>query len=208
MGVVIDRITTTKKGRYALFCDGEFLFSVDEDTFVRFSLRKGRALDDDELAALRAESDNRRAGDKALDLLSMREHSESELRRKLTRKFDEETARHAVARVRELGLTDDAGFARRYAEELLDRKGYSLRAAREKLREKGIARELADEVLCAYDDDETDTIRSLIDKKYRTRLTKPDGRKSVFDALARKGFRSRDIRAVLRDCGAEIEEEF
>ncbi len=208
MSAVIDRITVTKKGRYALFCDGEFLFSVDEDTFVRFSLRKGRVLEDGELAALRAESDNRRAEDKALDLLSTREHAESELRRKLARRFDEETARRAVERVRALGLTDDAGFARRYAEELIERKGCSLRAAREKLREKGVPRDDIDEALALYGEDERDAVRALIDKKYRARLEKPDGYRAVFASLLRKGFRSGDIRAALREWVAADEEDF
>lgn len=208
MDTVIDRITTTKKGRYALFCAGEFLFSVDEDTYVRYGIRKGRALSGEELAEMRAASDNRRAVDKALDLLSAREHATFELQKKLERTFDAETARHAVGRVRELGLLDDERFARNYAEELLQRKGLSLRAARDKLLEKGVPREAADEALSAYENDESAAVRELIEKKYARRLAAENGRQAVFAALQRKGFSARDIRAALAAYGAETDEEF
>ncbi len=204
--VVITEIKETKKGRYALFCAQGFLFSVDEDTFVRFGIKKGASFTGAQMEELHAASDLRRAQSKALDLLGAREHAERELAQKLEKTFDPETAAHAVARMRELGLTDDAQFARRYAEELVVRKGKSKREAAHKLYEKGIARELAAEVLAAYGEDESAALRALIDKKYRTKLMKPDGRQAVYAALLRKGFSSRDVRAALDAVGGEEEQ--
>ena len=55
----ITEIKMTKKGRYALFCGEEFLFSVDENTYADFGIHKGMDLDDQDLAELRKNSEYR-----------------------------------------------------------------------------------------------------------------------------------------------------
>ena len=52
----ITDISVTKKGRYALFVDGEFLFSAEEEALVRSGLRPGMETDIQTLEALRRES--------------------------------------------------------------------------------------------------------------------------------------------------------
>ena len=62
----ITRISRTKKGRIALFCGEEFLFSVDDETFFSEHLAEGVRLDGPRLEELRRKSDAHRAKDKAL----------------------------------------------------------------------------------------------------------------------------------------------
>ncbi|MEA4911409.1 MAG: regulatory protein RecX [Oscillospiraceae bacterium] len=199
--VEITDITITRKGRYALFCDGEFAFSLDEETYLKSHVRVGAQLTPQELTSLRAASDYFAAKSKALDYLSYRDHSEKELRDKLARKFDPDTGAQAVARMRELGLVDDAAFAEKLAEELIARKYCSKRAAAAKLREKGVDKALIAETLAAYDDDERPVIRAVVERKYALKLRDPAKRASVFAALARLGFRGGDIRAVFGEYG-------
>ena len=135
----LTRITETKRGRYALFLDDEFAFSLDEDTFAAAGLHAGDELTEPAVAELRRKSDARRALDKAMDLLALRDHAAGELYAKLCRRFDPHTAAAAVARVGELGLLNDAGFARRRAAELL-RKRKSRREILQYLAAKGIDR--------------------------------------------------------------------
>ncbi len=207
-GTEITRIKLTKKGRYALFCADGFLFSVDEDTLVRFGVGKGSRFEPGELEALRARSDQRRAESRALELLSAREHAERELARKLERSFDPETAARAVERMRALGLTDDARFARRYAEEMIGRRGKSRREVEQKLYEKGVPRETAQAALDGCEADERAALRALIDKKYRLKLAKPDGRRLVYAALLRRGFPPGDVREALESFEGQPEESF
>ena len=49
METTITRISRTRKGRFALFCDAGFLFSVDEETFFTEHLAEGLTLDDGQL---------------------------------------------------------------------------------------------------------------------------------------------------------------
>ncbi|MEA5050252.1 MAG: RecX family transcriptional regulator [Oscillospiraceae bacterium] len=206
--VKITDITVTKKGRYALFCDGEFQFSLDEETYLKSGVKIGAEMTPGELQALRAASDYAAAKNKALDYLAYRDHTEKELRGKLARKFDPETGAQAVSRMRELGLVDDAAYAEKLAEELIVRRFCSKRAAAAKLYEKGVDRQTVAETLAVYDDDEQPSIRAVVERKYAQKLGDPAKRAAVFAALARLGFRSGDIRAVLGEYAADREAEF
>ena len=61
METTITRISRTRKGRFALFCDAGFLFSVVEETFFTEHLAEGLTLDDGPVDDLLRESDALRA---------------------------------------------------------------------------------------------------------------------------------------------------
>lgn len=200
----LTQIKETKKGRLALFLDGEFVFSLDEDTFAGANLHEGDDLEPWQVEELRKQSDTRRALDKAMDYLSLRDHAAGELYQKLCRKFDEHSAAYAVARAGELGLLDDAGFARRRAAELL-RKRKSRREILRDLAAKGIDRDTAAQAVEALyepgedgEDPEEAAARALVERQYAAKLA-AGKRDQVAAALARRGFSHAIIRAVLAE---------
>ena len=153
---------------------------------------------------LRKQSDTRRALDKAMDYLSLRDHASGELYQKLCRKFDAPSAAYAVARAGELGLLDDAGFARRRAAELL-RKRKSRREILTDLATKGIDRDTAAEAVEALyeceeegEDPELATARALVQRHYAAKLA-AGKRDQVAAALARRGFSHTIIREALAE---------
>lgn len=200
----LTQIKETKKGRLALFLDGEFVFSLDEETFARANLHEGDDLESWQVEDLRKQSDTRRALDKAMDYLSLRDHASGELYQKLCRKFDAPSAAYAVARAGELGLLDDAGFARRRAAELL-RKRKSRREILTDLAAKGIDRDTAAEAVEALyeceeegEDPELATARALVQRHYAAKLA-AGKRDQVAAALARRGFSQAIIREALAE---------
>lgn len=200
----LTQIKETKKGRLALFLDGEFVFSLDEETFARAKLHEGDELESWQVEDLRKQSDTRRALDKAMDYLSLRDHASGELYQKLCRKFDAPSAAYAVARAGELGLLDDAGFARRRAAELL-RKRKSRREILTDLAAKGIDRDTAAEAVEALyecdeegEDPELATARALVQRHYAAKLA-AGKRDQVAAALARRGFSHAIIREALAE---------
>ena len=200
----LTQIKETKKGRLALFLDGEFAFSLDEDTFASAHLHEGDELEDWQGEDLRKQSDTRRALDKAMDYLSLRDHAAGELYQKLCRKFDGPSAAYAVARAQELGLLNDADFARRRAAELL-RKRKSRREILTDLSAKGIDRDVAAEAVEALyqtdedgEDPELATARTLVERRYAAKLA-AGKREQVAAALARRGFSHAIIREVLTE---------
>ena len=202
----LTQIKETKKGRLALFFDGEFAFSLDEDTFADAGLHQDDELEDWQIEELRKKSETRRALDKAMDYLSLRDHAAGELYQKLCRKFDAHSAAYAVARAGELGLLNDAAFARRRAVELL-RKRKSRREIMNDLNAKGIDRDTAaaamEELFAETEDGESPelaTARALVERQYAAKLA-AGTRDQVAAALARRGISHAVIREVLDNDG-------
>ena len=203
----LTQVKETKKGRYALFFEGEFAFSLDEATFADACLHPGDALEEWQITELRAQSDTRKAVDRAMDILALRDHAAGELYQKLCRKFDPESAAAAVAKAQELGLLDDARFAARRAAELC-RKHKSRREIMNDLYAKGVDRETAAtavEALFAVPpetedgqagDPETVNARALVERHYAAKLAQGKWQQ-VAAALARRGFSHSVIRTVL-----------
>ena len=189
---VISKIKQTKKGRYALFCGGEFLFSIDEETYCKYAPAEGEEITDERLELLRRASDEKKALEKAWSLLSTRDHGAKELHTKLLRSFDAHTAQAAVEKLESMGYVDDAKVSRALAEELCGRKLYSVRRAMAYMREKGYDRDTSEQALAPYAESEAERIRGVIMKKY---IAAPP--QKIFAALMRLGFDSGDIREAM-----------
>lgn len=194
----ITEIRPRRKGLSALFIDGEFAMVLDTQTLLEQRIDVGKELDDEELHELITLSNERRAKEKALWLISYRSHSKKELRDKIRRTCDAEAADKAVERMEELGLVNDEDFARRYAEQLLYGKRLSKRAAFYELRRKGIDQATAEEALAELDVDVHEQIRALIEKKYRN-INDEKIRRRAVAALQRLGYGWEDIKAVLEE---------
>jgi regulatory protein len=194
----VTEIRPRRKGLSALFIDGEFAMALDTQTLLEQRIDVGKELDDEQLHELIALSNERRAKEKALWLISYRSHSKKELRDKIRRTCDADAADKAVERMEELGLVNDEDFARRYAEQLLYGKRLSKRAAFYELRRKGIDQATAEEALAELDVDVHEQIRALIEKKYRN-INDEKIRRRAVAALQRLGYGWEDIKAVLEE---------
>lgn len=182
----ITDFSKTKQGRFALFTEEGFLFSVDSETFVKYNIKIGRLFSESEFYELRQASDLRKAKDKALGYLSLRDYASGELYQKLCRGFDPQTAAAAVAEMQRLSLLDDAAFARHRALYLQNQKK-SRREISQKLLLLGVDRELIELALCELPANDDEALDSLIERKYAAKLAAGE-RDKVVAALLRRGF--------------------
>lgn len=190
----IDQITQTKQGRMALFSGEEFLFSLDMETYFSQNISVGSVFTAEELEELRDRTELRKAKDKALQYLSLRDHASGELYDKLRLKFDDHIAAAAVAAMDQLDLLNDEAFARHRAKYLMGR-GKSRSQVRSHLAEKGVERNIIAQVLEElYEQQEGDgpdpelqTALRLVQKSYGSKL-RAGKRENVLAALARRGF--------------------
>lgn len=196
--MIITAIEPRRKSLSAIFIDGEYALKLDTETVISRRLKIGAEIDDERLHELIKASDAKRAKEKALWLISYRDHSEGELRQKLRRDFGEEAVDKAVERLCELGLINDESFARKYAESL-SHKHMSQRQIEQKLRQKGLDKDLADEAVEDLDLDEKEEIRALINKKYLRKLSDEGDLRRTVAALQRRGFGYSDIRSVIEE---------
>lgn len=202
--MTITAIEPRRRQMCALFIDGEYVMNLDAQTLIENRFDVGREIDDDELGEIIEKSNERRAKDKALWLISYRSHSKKELFDKLRRDFDEDSAQKAVDRMQELGLINDGEFAKAYARKLVYGKKMSLRAAELELRRKGIDNITAEQVLSELEYDAQTQIIEFISKKYRN-IEDEKVRRRAVAALQRKGYGWDDIKQAIETL---VSEEF
>lgn len=204
--MTITAIEPRRKGLSALYIDGEFAMKLDTQTLLENRFDVGRDIDDEELHEIISLSNERRAKEKALWLISYRDHSKKELADKIRCTCDEDSAQKAVDRLEELGLVNDEGFARRYAEQLIFSKHMSKRGVSYELSRKGIDKELAQEILEDIDVDENEEIKAVLEKKYRN-LDDEKTRRRAVAALQRLGYGWDSIRRAMDDYSDYTEED-
>lgn len=199
------KITLIKREKPYLvryFLDDGTDFAIDLDLANELCLRQEDTLSIDKITELKDQSDYLRAKKRALWYLDRSFRTEKELYDKLINAgFSKKASARVIARFKKLCLIDDRLYAKRYAEQCID-KNISKREIYAKLLKKGIKKELINEVLEQTECDEACQIKSLIDKKYYRYLTDKNDRKSVdkvYASLARKGFSFSAIKQVLRE---------
>lgn len=195
--------------RVSVYVDGAFAFGIHQNVLLQFELHAGRHLDVDEQIEIMAAERKRAARAKALDYLSYKPRTAAEVRRKLARSgFDEVVADDAVARMRDLGYVDDAGYAHDYARERFRHKGHGPRRIAYDLRRRGVARH---HIETALDDlrqevDLLQSARELARKRWK-RLAREDDpykrRRKLSGYLRRRGYSFDVIRRVTE----ELEDE-
>ena len=196
------RITLLKpcrKSMCAVYIDGEYALKLDMQTLQENHIAQGDTLTDEQLKMLIDQSDLRRAKEKALWLLSYRDHSKKELVDKMKRTCSQQAVQEAADRMEQLGLVDDRAFARRYARQLIYKKRLAPGAALYKMREKGIDRELAQAALQECKVSASEQLHALLQGKYAGKLHDEKSRRRTVAALQRMGYSWGDIRPVLEE---------
>jgi regulatory protein len=189
MAGTITRLEVQKHNpeRVSVYLDDTFAFGVD--ILVAAGMRKGQPLDDDAIAALRADDDRHRAYLAAVRLLGSRPRSREEIERALrTKRYEEPVIEAAIERLTVEGLIDDAEFARFWSENRTTFRPRGTRALRYELRLKGVANEDMEEALEAVDEDEA--AWSAVARKAETwrNLPADEYKQKVLAFLARRGF--------------------
>lgn len=196
--MIITEIKPRRKGLSSLYIDGEFVANLDSQTLLENRFDVGKEIDDEQLHEVINQSREKRAKDKALWLISYRDHSKKELADKIKRSFDEASAEKAVERMEELGLVDDESYARRYAQKVMFSKHMSKKGAVYELVRKGIDRELAEEIVDEIEVDPQEQIMLIIEKKYKN-INDEKIRRRAVSALQRLGYGWEDIKSAINE---------
>lgn len=143
-----------------------------------------------------------------LDQLTGRARTRAELRTKLaSRGVPDEISERLLDRFTEVGLIDDAAFARSWVSSRQSGKGLAPRALAQELRRKGVDDETAREALGEVGlDDQVEAARLLVRRKLRSvaRLEPAVAQRRLVAMLARKGYSSGlAFRVVQDELGAE-----
>ncbi|MBV9830710.1 MAG: regulatory protein RecX [Marmoricola sp.] len=144
-----------------------------------------------------------------LDQLTGRARTRSELATKLAqRQVPDDVATRLLDRFEEVGLVDDAAFAREWVEQRQSGRGLARRALAQELRRKGVDDEVVRETLDEVDpDDEVEAARAVVRAKLRSvrSLDHDKAVRRLVGVLARKGHSSSvAYRVVKEELGADV----
>ena len=135
---------------------------------------------------------------KALDLLSRREHSAHELKLKLYKKFEaisDSEIEEVIIRLENNNLLNDFRFAETYTR-IRKRKGFGPNKIYYELTNKGINESLSNEVISAEDNWE-DTALKAFKKKYKDGISEDvKERSKQKNFLHNRGFSFKEIESV------------
>jgi regulatory protein len=138
-----------------------------------------------------------------LDQLTGRARTRSELATQLAqRQVPGDVAARLLDRFEEVGLVDDAAFAREWVEQRQTGRGLARRALGQELRRKGIAEEVVRETLDEVDpDEEIEAARVLVRAKLRSvaSLDHDKAMRRLVGMLARKGHSSSVAYRVVKE---------
>ncbi|GAA1925583.1 regulatory protein RecX [Nocardioides marmoribigeumensis] len=138
-----------------------------------------------------------------LDQLTGQARSRAELAGKLAkRQVPEEVAGPLLDRFEEVGLVDDASFAREWTQSRHASRGLARRALGVELRRKGVAQDVIDEALEGVSDDsEREAARVLAQRKLRSMSTLDEQTqvRRLVGLLGRKGYSPGLAFAVVRE---------
>lgn len=181
-------------GKYSIFVDAKYSFSLSGSELIKSRLVPGQEIDVKQLKALKNTAVVDKAFGRAINLLSRRPRSEWELRDYLKRKeYGPETIEVVINKLAEYGYIDDKDFAIQWVNSRRLLKSTNKRHLQQELRQKHIASGVIDEVISQDETDDRQVLRQLVDKK-RSRY--PDKIKFM-QYLSRQGYNYDDIKAVL-----------
>ena len=196
-----------RKNRLNLFLDGRFALGLSTDVAAQVSLRVGDEVDGDRLRALREAEARADAMSAALRLLSYRPRSETELRHRLARRgVPPALIDSTIQRLRELGLVDDAAFARAWVESRERTSPRGQRLLRQELRAKGVNSDASRELVEGVDDAEAALRASARRAASLSGLPQEEFRRRLGDFLRRRGFDYETIRLTVERRWRELAE--
>ncbi len=147
--------------------DGDFVCGAHEEVIAALNLRVGQAFDNDRLTQVIKQETQRKALEKALRLLSYRDRTRSEIRKRLLGDdFPEEIVDDVVGQLLGMGYLDDQKFSRDWVKARTIAKPMGRTRLAWELRAKGVDVPAVEEALESLDENaEYELALSLARKK-------------------------------------------
>ena len=143
--MIITKVSAQKRpGRYNIFLDGKYAFSVGEKTVAEFVLLKGKELDDEQVEKIRQFDAAAKASDLAAHFLSYEPRTIFEVLQYLKKhEISDEAANSAVNQLNELGYLDDRQYAKLFIKNGLRVGSDGPKSLLRKLTQKGVDPEIS-----------------------------------------------------------------
>ncbi|HBI02549.1 MAG TPA: RecX family transcriptional regulator [Paenibacillaceae bacterium] len=199
----ITRLERQKKNQHRInvFLNDEYGFAVHEDIIVKYRLKKGKMISEQDLEELLLADEVKRAEYYGIRYLGIRPRTEMELIKHLHEKgFVDETIHQVCETFREKKYLDDHQFAHQWVMERMHLKPRGRNLLRFELNRKGVDSNIIDDALDEISFiEELEAAKKILLKKYPRPLFSNgmEMRNKIGPFLQRKGFSYEVISSVL-----------
>jgi regulatory protein len=199
--------------RLNVHVDGAFRLALAAEIVLAEGLRVGDEMPEARILELEARDQTWKAREAALHLLAFRPRTAAELRRRLHEKgYAPEVTDGVVERLGETGVVDDSSFAEMFVRDRVRLRPKGKRILAQELRARGVDGEMAqaaiEDVMERENTTDVDLARQAA-ARWRPRPGEDPqaSRRRLYGFLARRGFASEAIMAVLGEALAPEAEE-
>lgn len=197
--MIVTEISQYKGSTMCVVFDDDRRIYIHSKILTEYHLKEGMDVPEAAVEEIVEANDYRRARERALYLLDVRDYSFMEMYEKLIKNYSEEISLRVCKSLAEARLINDRRYAEARARELFEVKRVGVYKARQELKRRGIPDSIIEEVVEEYsdEDDNLSRLEELVEKKYERYLTDEKGVKKVRNALLRQGYSYSEINAVL-----------
>ena len=192
-------ISPYKGSTMCVVFDDDRRIYIHSRILTEYHLKEGTNVPESAVEEMVEANDRRRARERALYLLDVRDYSFMEMYEKLIKNYSEEISLGVCKDLAGSRLIDDRRYAQTRARELFEVKRVGVWKAKQELKRRGIPDSIIEDVIEEYagEEDTFSRLEELVEKKYERYLTDDKGVKKVKNALLRQGYSYSEINAVL-----------
>lgn len=193
-----------RKGRYSVFVEGKYSFSLGETALLESKIVNGQELDSKQIGDLKSKSAEDQTYGQALNYAMLRPHSTWEMQTYLKRKNCPPALQQTILnKLSNIDLINDENFARSWVAHRRLLKPTSLRKLQQELRAKRIEDDVITKVLSeGHSNDDLDALKQLI--KNKRGQTRYHDKQKLMQYLASQGFGYGDIKQAISELDEDL----
>ena len=193
------KVQSHNKERASIFVDDEYSFSLDLTSVLKFSLKKGQNISEDEIEKYNREGNFAKIRDKAMDILSKKAVTKKTLLENLLKKeYDKDLSKEVISELSEIGYIDDLAFAIQYINDAFEYKKHGKMRIEADLYKKGVSKETINEAFLESNINFSDNIKEIINTKFKNAdFSDIKTKNKIIRYLAYRGYNIGDIMAQL-----------
>lgn len=150
---IVTKVSQQKRSsnRLNVFLNDEYAFSISEDVYIKYHVHKGKVLSEVEIEEIKRADDVQRAYLMAINYLSYRIRTESEMRTHLREKdLTPQIIEQVIERLYDEELLNDRTFAATFVRDRINRSSKGPNVIRQELAEKGVSQGDIEPALAMY----------------------------------------------------------
>lgn len=210
---VVTKVSKQKRSsnRFNVFLDDKYAFSISEDVYIKFHVHKGKQLTKQQIDAIKNADDIQRAYLIAINYLSYRMRTESEIKSHLQKKeIVDDVIEKVIKRLFDEDLLNDQTFAATFVTDRMNRSTKGPNLIRQELAAKGISKCDIDYALATFDKvTQKETALAWGQKEVNKRSKQPLRRRKeqLRTKLLRRGFTKDIVSGVIDQIEIEVDEQ-